>query len=77
MRTNLPSTAVVDAISVGRLVVVDCLVVTAVCEAQGILPFSIHVLKSGSGVPWIISQILLVDSSVYNLQVLVGLSYKK
>ena len=74
MRTNLPSTAVVDAISVGRLVVVDCLVVTAVCEAHGILPLSIHVLKSGSGVPWIISQTGRLDAKVFNLQVLVGLS---
>jgi len=63
----------------GNSVAVDdfSVVATVTCDAHGMYPSSIHVLKSGSGVPWIISQILLVDSSVYNLQVLVGLSYKK
>ena len=55
----------------------DCAVVSTGFEAHGMYPSSIHVLKSGSGVPWIMSQILLLVSLVYNLHVLVGLSYKK
>ena len=75
---HLPGSSVVDdAFSVCKLVEVGWSVVKVACEAHGMYPSSIHVLKSGSGVPWIISQSLLLVSLVYSLHVFVGLSYKK
>ena len=43
-------------------------------EAQSRYPSLTHVLKLGSGVPWMISQTGRLDAKVFSLQILVGLS---